>query len=128
MDLSFMNIGGHKYKGNLFLGTRIVYYIKRPKKVNLADKMSNKFGAKGIISKILDEAPKGEFTKKIDCFISPISILGRKNIAMIKEMFLGKIFFYANEIIDKMAEDPKVTNDKLAKFIIDLYEITGPKR
>ena len=128
MDLSFMNIGDHKYKGNVFLGTRIVYYIKRPKKVNLADKMSNKYGAKGVISKILDESPKGEFTKKIDCFISPISILGRKNIAMIKELFLGKIFFYANEIIDKMAEDPKITNDKLAKFIIDLYEITGPKK
>jgi DNA-directed RNA polymerase beta subunit len=128
MDLSFMNIGGHKYKGNLFLGTRIVYYIKRPKKVNLADKMSNKFGAKGVISKILDESPKGEFTKKIDCFISPISILGRKNIAMIKELFLGKIFFHANEIIDKMADDPKITNDKLAKFITDLYEITGPKK
>lgn len=44
MDLSFMNIGDHKYKGNVFLGTRIVYYIKRPKKVNLADKMSNKYG------------------------------------------------------------------------------------
>jgi len=35
-----MNIGGHKFKGNEFTGTRIVYYIKRPKKVNLADKNS----------------------------------------------------------------------------------------
>ena len=45
MDLSFMNIGGHKFKGNVFVGTRIVYFIKRPKKVNLADKMSNRFGS-----------------------------------------------------------------------------------
>jgi len=41
-------------------------------------KMSNRYGAKGVISKLLETPPKGEFTEKIDCFISPISILGRK--------------------------------------------------
>lgn len=128
MDLSFMNIGGHKFKGNEFAGTRIVYYIKRPKRVNIADKMSNRYGAKGVISKLLDVPPKGEFTEKIDCFISPISILGRKNIAMIKELYLGKIFFYANKQLDEMVNDSKVTNDKIAKFIIDLYDIVGPKK
>lgn len=87
-----------------------------------------KIKAKGVISKILDDAPKGEFTEKIDCFISPISIIGRKNIAMIKEMYTGKIFFYANKILEDMADDPKVTNDKLAKFIIDLYNIIGPAK
>jgi len=128
MTLNFMNIGGHKYKNKEFTGTRIVYYIKKPKSVKLADKISNRYGAKGVISKILEKSPKGEFTEKIDCFISPISISGRKNIAMIKELFLGKIFFYANEIIDKMANDSKIPNDKLAKFITDLYKIIGPEK
>jgi len=123
-----MNIGGHKFKGNLFVGARIVYYIKRPKKVNIADKISTRYGAKGVLSKILDPAPKGEFTDRIDCFISPISIIGRKNIAMLKDLFLGKIFFYANNKISEMADDPKVTTDKIAKFIIDLYTITGPEK
>ncbi|HQF36805.1 MAG TPA: hypothetical protein PLL26_04170 [Candidatus Dojkabacteria bacterium] len=128
MNLSFINIGGHKVKGNIFVGSRIVYYIKRPRKVNIGDKLSNRFGAKGVVSKILDKTPKGSFTEKIDIFLSPISVLGRKNIALIKELYLGKIFFNANKKIEEMAEDPKVSNDKLAKFIIDLYNIIGPKK
>lgn len=84
--------------------------------------------AKGVISKLLDPAPKGEFTEKIDIFISPISVIGRKNLALIKELYLGKIFFNANKKLEEMAEDPKVQNDKLAKFIIDLYDIVGPKK
>lgn len=38
MDLSFINIGNHKVKGNIFVGSRIVYYIKKPKSVNIGDK------------------------------------------------------------------------------------------
>ena len=128
MDLSSINIGEHKIKGNIFVGSRVVYYIKRQKSVNVGDKLSNRFGAKGVISKLLDPAPKGEFTEKIDIFLSPISILGRKNIALVKEMYLGKIFYHANEKLVLMANDTKVTNDKLAKFIIDLYSIIGPKK
>lgn len=128
MDLSSINIGDHKIKGNIFVGSRIVYYIKKPKSVNIGDKLSNRFGAKGVISKLLDPAPKGEFTEKIDIFLSPISVIGRKNIALIKELYLGKIFFNANKKLEEMADDPKVTNDKLAKFIIDLYSIVGPKK
>lgn len=128
MDLSFINIGNHKHGGNVFLGCKVVYYIKKSKGVNVGDKLSNRYGAKGVIGKLLDPVPKGEFTDHIDVFISPISVLGRKNIAMIKEMYLGKIFFHANRILDEMADDTKITNDKLAKFIIDLYQIIGPKK
>jgi len=38
MDLSFINIGDHKLKGNIFVGSRIVYYIKKQKSVNVGDK------------------------------------------------------------------------------------------
>jgi len=38
MDLSFINIGNNKYKGNLFVGSRVVYYIKKQKSVNVGDK------------------------------------------------------------------------------------------
>jgi len=128
MNLSFINIGDHKVKGSPFNGCRIVYYIKRPKKLNIGDKISNRFGAKGVISHILETPPKGDFSGKIDIFLSPISVLGRKNIALLKELYLGKIFYHANRKLDEMADDPKITNDKIAKFIIDLYSITGPKK
>ena len=75
MDLSFINIGNHKLKGNIFVGSRIVYYIKRTKHVNVGDKLSNRFGAKGVVSKVLDTAPNGTFTDHIDIFLSPINNL-----------------------------------------------------
>jgi DNA-directed RNA polymerase beta subunit len=128
MNLNFINIGDHKIKGNIFVGSRVVYYIKKQKSVNIGDKISNRYGAKGVISKVLEDAPKGEFTEKIDVFLSPISIIGRKNIALIKELYLGKIFFHANKKLEEMCDDPKITNDKLAKFILDLYGIIGPKK
>lgn len=128
INTAFMNIGNHKHKGVPFKGVKVVYYIKYTKPLREGDKMSNRYGAKGVISKILDAPPKGEFTPQIDVFISPSSVLGRKNIAMIKELYLGKIFYYANEKLYEMANDPKITNEKLAKFIIDLYQIVGPKK
>jgi DNA-directed RNA polymerase subunit beta len=128
MDLSFVNIGKHKYKGAEFLGARIVYYIKEQKSLLEGDKMSNRYGAKGVISKILNPPPKGEITPRIDVFISPISILGRKNIAMLKELYLGKIFYFANSQLKDLADDPKITNDKIVKFITDLYMIIGPDK
>jgi len=81
-----------------------------------------------VISKLLDPAPKGDFTEKIDIMLSPLSILGRKNVALIKELYLGKIFFHANKKLEALADDPKIANDKIAKFIIDLYSIVGPKK
>jgi len=128
MNLSFMTIGDHKIKGNIFNGTRIVYRIKRTKNINIGDKLSNRYGAKGVVSKILETSPKGQFTKEIDMFISPSSILGRRNIALLKELYLGKIFYNANLQLEQMANDPKITNDKIAKFIVDLYHITGPTK
>ena len=128
MDLSFINIGGHKYKGTEFLGSRVVFYIKQQKNLLEGDKMSNRYGAKGVISKILNPPPKGEITPRIDVFISPISVLGRKNISMVKELYVGKIFYFANIKLKEFADDPKITNDKIVKFIIDLYNILGPKK
>lgn len=128
MDLSFTNIGNHKYKGAVFVGARIVYYIKRPKDLKVGDKMSNRYGAKGVISKILVDPPRSDFSGEINTIISPISILGRKNVSMIKELYLGKIFKYVNTKIIEMANDPKITNDNIIKFISDLYTIIGPKK
>ncbi|MDD4081788.1 MAG: hypothetical protein PHD05_00240 [Sphaerochaetaceae bacterium] len=128
MNLSFIPTGGHKLKGNIFNGTRIVYRIKRTKSINIGDKLSNRYGAKGVVSKILETTTKGKFTNEIDIFISPSSVLGRRNIALLKELYLGKIFYNANLQLEQMSEDSKITNDKIAKFIVDLYHITGPKK
>jgi DNA-directed RNA polymerase beta subunit len=125
MDLSFMNFGNHKYKGNLFNGARVVYYIRRQKDLKIGDKISNRYGSKGVISKILTQAPRGEISPKIDIFLSPLGVFSRKNVSMLKELYLGKIFYFANIRLKEMADDSKITVDTIVKFITDIYSILG---
>jgi len=128
LDMSFVDIGNHKYKGNPFNGAKLVYYIKTQKSLQEGDKIANRFGSKGVISKMLDPAPKGEITPKIDVFLSPLGIFSRKNLVLLKELYLGKIMYFGQLKIKEMAVDPKVTNDKLVKLISDIYSILGPKK
>ncbi len=128
LDMSFVDIGGHKYKGNPFNGAKIVYYIKQQKSLQEGDKIANRFGSKGVISMLLDPAPKGEITPKIDVFLSPLGIFSRKNLVLLKELYIGKLMYFGQIKLKEMSADTKVTNDKLVKFINDLYSILGPKK
>lgn len=47
----------------------------------------------------------------------------RKNIAVVKELYLGKIIYFLSEKIKKMAEDTKTKNDDIIKLILDIYSI-----
>jgi len=127
IDVTFFKIGGHKEKQFEFNGARIVYTIKQQKKLREADKLSNRFGAKGVISKVIDEPMKAEFSGDIECSISPIGIFSRKNVAMIKEIYSGKIFFNLNIQIKEMANNKKIKTDKISKKIISIYELLCSK-
>jgi len=123
LDISFFKIGGHKEKQFEFIGARIVYSIKQKKYLREADKISNRFGAKGVISKILETPPKGDFTGDIEATISAVSIFSRKNVALVKEIYLGKIFYFLNQQIKEMALDKKISTDKISKKIIAIYQL-----
>jgi len=123
LNLKFIKIGRHKFKNYEFDGALIEYMIKQEKKLREGDKLSNRFGAKGVISKIIEEPVKGSFTDKIDIFISPISIFGRKSFAMIKELYLGKIFVNLNKQIKEMSKNPKTSEDKIIKLITDIFDL-----
>jgi len=125
MDISFFKIGGHKLKQFEFTGANIVFSIKQKKELRKADKLSNRYGAKGVISKILDVPPKGEFTGEIEGTISPIGIFSRKNVAMVKEIYIGKIFYNLNKQIKEMALDKKVKTEQITKKIIAVEPFTN---
>jgi DNA-directed RNA polymerase subunit beta len=67
--------------------------------------------------------PKPEFSPRIDQFISPIGVFARKNVSMIKELYLGKIFYFLNENIKNMTETH--SEEEILNYIVDLYEIIG---
>lgn len=119
----YMRIGGHKLKGGKeYEGAKIVYYIKYQKPLNVGDKIANRSALKGVISRVLKETPKGSFVPKIDVFASPIGVFARKNMSILKELYLGKIFYYLNIKVKEMANDSKIKTDSIIDFILNVYE------
>lgn len=77
-----------------------------------------------VISK--EQTPTPEFSPRVDMFISPVGVFSRKNLAMIKEIYLGKIFYFLNEKVKEMVDDKNVSDDKIIKLILDIYGILLP--
>ncbi len=126
-----MKTGNHKLKGGVeFLGAQIVYYIRQKKPLIEGDKFANRFGAKGIIGKVIlpEHVPKPEFSPRVDVFISPIGVFSRKNLAMVKEIYLGKIMYFLNKKVREMSNNPKITTDQIIKLINDMYGLLGSKK
>lgn len=128
IEIDFFKIGGHKYKQNEFQGARIVYYIKQQKALDEGDKIANRYGAKGVVGEIMDPPAKGELTPRIDVFISPIGVFSRKNIAMTKEIYLGKIMYFLNQRCKDWAESSRVSTDKIVKMVLDIYKMLASKK
>lgn len=124
VDIYQLKIGGHKHRNTEFDGFKIVYYIDIEKEAEIGDKLANRYGAKGIITKILSEEhiPRAEVTGEIDIFLSPCGLLGRKNIAILKEMYLGKIMYFMPQVLkNKMKEGAKT--GELKKLVLDVYNV-----
>lgn len=119
----YMKIGGHKLKGNKdYEGAKVVYYIKYQKPLRIGDKIASRSALKGVVSKVLKEQHKGEFTPKIDVFVSPGGIFSRKNMSILKELYIGKIFYFLNSKVKELCSDNKIEMNNIIKFILSIYK------
>jgi len=121
IDMSVLNIGGHKDRGTVFEGALLEFFIAAKTGLELGDKISGRFGTKGVITDIVDETSKGRYSGDIDVFISPLSIMGRKNTAVVKELYIGKILYHAPSIFASMAKSESMP--KVKATLQKLYEI-----
>lgn len=85
----------HKHGNIQFEGTKIIFYIESTKTLQVGDKLSNRYGAKGILSHIVaeDKTCYGEYTKKvsgrdIEIYLPAPAVLGRKNLAITENVAL----------------------------------------
>ena len=123
VDTSVVRVGNHKVKGSEFEGALIEFYISVKKPLTHGDKLSNRFGAKGVVNHIIkqDKIPYGDFSGNIDFFIAPNSVIGRKNTVIIKEIYLSKILHNLKPKSLEILESKGF--DKFKKTIIDIYSI-----
>ena len=123
LDLKFLEIGGHKGKNHEeFRGAMITYYIKTKKKENKGDKLSNRYGAKGVAMLHDKEIKSKETGLTVDLCISPIGVFSRKNLAMLKEIYIGKIFYFLNKKAKEFAASKSTKIQDLSKVVLDIYK------
>jgi hypothetical protein len=61
----------------------------------------------------------------VDVFIQPCGVLGRKNTAILKEIYLGKILYFLPKILqDKLKANIKIDDAK--KLIYQVYDLLDP--
>jgi len=123
IDTTQLKIGKHKHKNIIYDGAKIIYYIESNRQLNVGDKVSNRYGAKGIVSKIIpkDLTPKTNYSGNVDIFLSASGLLGRKNLAVLKEIYIGKILLNMNKELSKKIEF-KESISNIKKIILDVYK------
>lgn len=82
-------------------GIRIIFKIEQELKINIGDKLCNRYGNKGIISLIESDSnmPKTSWGETVDIILNPLGVISRMNMGQIYEMYCGLISRYmANKI------------------------------
>jgi len=82
-----------KIKGETVNGILVRFRIEQELKINLGDKLCNRYGGKGIVTLIekdefMPRLPNGE---RLDIIVNPIGLINRMNISQLYEMYCGFI-------------------------------------
>jgi DNA-directed RNA polymerase subunit beta' len=74
-------------------GNEVVAYVTTEEPLEIADKLSNRHGGKGVVSMVVptEEMPKNAAGEPIDIIVSPMGVPGRINIGQVLETMLGKV-------------------------------------
>ena len=100
----------YKVKGDSVDGVRIELTIKYERNLQLGDKLANRHGNKGTVSRFVpdDMMPVNlEDGSHADIVINPLGIVSRMNIGQVFECHLGEAVTKFKTIATKMIEDGK---------------------
>jgi hypothetical protein len=107
-----IKIGGHKVNGADFDGATVEIYIEKPNKISNGSKFTlAATGGKGTVQYIIPKGdePIAKDTKlKIEFIPTPLSIVSRKNISILLLLYSGKIIYFLNKRLQKLASADKI--------------------
>lgn len=113
---------GEKYtfRGKGIEGVRINFKIEQELPIGVGDKLANRYGNKGIISRVMshDQMPVTPWGEHVDIVLNPLGIIGRMNMGQLFELYCGLI---SRAIADRIKEN------KTKKNIVDLFSRVMPK-
>lgn len=120
----FSYVGKYKSKKERINGIRFEIFGLFKRDIKVGDKIANRHGNKGIISRILphDKMPQTIDGRNVDICINPIGIISRMNIGQLYELHLG---MSVDNLKTKMLELLKNGSDQkiLKKYLLDYVKI-----
>jgi DNA-directed RNA polymerase beta subunit len=98
------------HKGDTIPGVMIRFKLEQELPVGVGDKLTNRHGAKGIVSliekdELMPRTPTGD---QVDIILNPIGVVGRMNIGQLYELYTGLISKELGRQIIKLNDKPKV--------------------
>jgi DNA-directed RNA polymerase beta subunit len=113
-----------KIKGDYIDGIRIEITAVYERQVTVGDKIGNRHGNKGVISKIVptDQMPTLPDGRKADVIINPLGIISRMNVGQVYEAHLSMSFMDLKNRIREMYDEKK-TAKEIYNYVLDYIKI-----
>ena len=114
----------YKYKREHINGIHVEMYGVHFRKIKVGDKIANRHGNKGIISRIVphEKMPQIEDGRHLDICINPLGIISRMNIGQLYEMHLSMSVQDLKFILIKMLKENK-TQKEIKKYLLGYIKI-----
>ena len=114
----------YKYKRERIDGIHVEMYGVHFRKIKVGDKIANRHGNKGVISRIVphEKMPQLEDGRHMDICINPLGIISRMNIGQLYEMHLAMSVQDLKFNLMKMLEENKIQNE-IRKYLLGYIQI-----
>ena len=120
----FSFVGKYKMKKEKINGIHIEMYGVHFRKIKVGDKVANRHGNKGVISRIVpqEKMPKLEDGRHLDICINPLGIISRMNIGQLFELHLSMSLYDLRQNLLKMLKD-EVEQAEIKNYLLKYIDI-----
>jgi len=114
-------------RGEVIKGILIKFKIEQELPVGIGDKLTNRHGAKGIVSLIEKEEnmPRTTTGDRVDVILNPIGIVGRMNVGQLYELYVGLVSKELGRQIIKLDNKTKII--ALFNKVLPIIDMTKNK-
>ena len=114
-------------RGETIKGILIKFKIEQELPVGIGDKLTNRHGAKGIVSLIEKEEnmPRTTTGDRVDIILNPIGVVGRMNVGQLYELYTGLIAKELGRQIIKLNNKAKII--ALMNKVLPIIDMTKNK-
>ena len=124
LEINQTEKNNYKIKGDYIDGVRVEITAVYERKVTVGDKIGNRHGNKGVISKIvpIDQMPTLPDGRKAEIIINPLGIISRMNVGQVYEAHLSMSLVDLKKHVRKMFEEKKTTKE-IYSYVLEYIKI-----